>query len=168
MRESCTQESICVGLAGEPRGQETAFPRDDNVCGLMSSAMRKANISFLAWSSSSVRLKFADSCYPMCCINGMATFLETAAWNSNFVKIRQASWKLSLQSTETRALAGLLSQHIWCCAVISISECTSTYSLFFSQLLTPSVSTPRIACWRINRVLPLLHMAVLQTVLLST
>lgn len=143
-------------------GSGNCIPRGWYVRGLMSSAVRKANTSVLACSSSSVRLKLADLCYPMRCINGMAAFLETAAWNSNFVKIHQASWKLSLQSPETRALAGLLSQHIWRCAVISISECTSTYSLFFSQLLTPSVSTPRIACWRINRVLPLLHMAVLQ------
>lgn len=157
MRESC------MGLTGEPQDQETAFPGADpwvnELCNEESKYFR---------SSSSVRLKFADSCYPMCSINGMAAFLETAAWNSNLVKIRQASWKLPLQSTETRALAGLLSQHIWHCAMISISECTSTYSLFFSQLLTPSVSIPRIACWRINRVLPVLHMTVLQTVLLST
>lgn len=96
------------------------------------------------------------------------TLLENAVEQKNVVRIHQASWKLSLQSTEMKALAVLLSQHIWHFAMISISEYTITYSLFFSQLLTPSVSTPRIACWHINRVLLLLHMAVLQTVLLLT
>lgn len=97
-----------------------------------------------------------------------ATFPETFGdchVAERFVIIRGVTWKLSHQSTETRVLVVLLSQHIWCFAVISISECTITYSLFFSQLLTPSVSTPRIACWRINRVLPLQHTALLQTVL---
>lgn len=139
----------------------------------MRSAIRKADISGLAWSSSSIQdWVLLASAVPYA-VHGsewmhLQTLLENAVGRKNFVKIHQASWKLSLQSTETKALAVVLSQHIWRFAMISISECTITYSLFFSQLLTPSVSTPRIACWRINRVLPLLHMAVLHTVPLPT
>lgn len=111
----------------------------------------------------------ADQCRPTSCIQVRATvFPETfgdCLWQSNFVKIHQASWKLSIYSGHWNKGAGIrLSQHIWHFALISISECTITCSLFFSQLLTPSVSTPRIACWCIYRVLPLLHVAVLLTV----
>jgi len=148
------------------------IPRGWYVHLLMRSAQRKADTSGLARSSSGVQDWVLLTSAVPCAVYGSYGCIFRDFWR---LRCGIATlWKCikRVGSYLFRALKWGhwqdYSVNIYGTAIISLSEGTITYSLFFSQLLTPSLSTPRIACWRMNRVLPLPHMAVLQTAPLPT